>query len=122
LFVFNVNVPSSVNGRRDMHLAQAHSASECASKNKCRNLNVPNKLVKVLRASSIQIRSTYYARKMQCQRVVWGPGDKTRGALKSVPLFKGPGIEGGIFCMGTLPPFLGPLTKEHPCALGVLYT
>jgi hypothetical protein len=89
--------------------------------------NMPNKLVKVLvPARSVQIRSTYYATEnpMSKGRFEAGPMDKktTQGEhwRRSVPLFKGPGIEGGIFffCMGTLPSFLGLLNKGTPLCIG----
>jgi hypothetical protein len=79
--------------------------------NKCRNLNMPNKLVKVLPAGLDQHITHRKCNVKGRFEVQW---TRQGGALKCVPLFKDPWIEGGIFCMGTLPSFLGPLTKEHP--------
>ncbi len=79
---------------------------------------MPNKSVKVLPTGiSVQIRSTYYARKMQCQRGGLRSREQDKGGgstQECFPLFKGPGIEGGILCMGTLPSFLGSFVKGTP--------
>lgn len=54
--------------------------------------------------------------KCNVKGAVWGPGDKTRkggSTQECFPLFKGPGIEGGIFFMGTFGLISGVLCQRN---------